>query len=106
MLSYTIKKENPTEGDISKARFSGTRLVQEKRWHIGQVVPLIPEGYVVVQVQADGDELEYLLDNFGNLPMAKTQVISWFGDMAMFIIHNMPIGMTWDKVNQKTVRIR
>lgn len=108
MLNILLKKENLTEGDISKARFSGRQsLAQEKHWHVGQTVPLIPAGYDVASIQADGDELEFLLDNFTNLPMAKNaSIVSWFGDMAKFVIHNIPVGMTWDKANGRTVRIK
>ena len=108
MLCYILIRKNLTEAEISKMRFSGknTSAQLEKQWHIGQTVPLIQEGYEVSEVQADGDELDYLLDNLSGLPMSKSPVVSWFGDMAKFIIHNIPVGMTWDKVNQKTVRIR
>lgn len=106
MLSYILVKQNPTEGDISKARFSGAKLNQEKHWHIGQQAPEIPDGFKVVEVHADGDELDYLLDNLTNIPLSKSPVVKWYGDMAMFVIGNMPFNKTWDKVNQRTVRLK
>jgi len=50
----------------------------------------------VVCVQADGEELEYILSRFNNIPScvsAKTICatggsMSWYGDMAKFIVGN------------------
>ena len=106
MLSYILVVDKNQVQD-TKTYGQKPNKPLEKHWHIGQVVPLIPEGYVVVQVQAEGDELDYVLDNFNNLPTAKhSPYQNWFGDMAQFIIWNMPVGMTWDKVNGKTVKLR
>ena len=110
MLSYFMVVDKNQVQDISGTRSRGqhpTNKQIEKHWHIGQSVPLIPEGYVVIQVQVEGDELDYILDNFNNIPTAKhSPYQNWFGDMAQFIIWNMPVGMTWDKNNNKTVYIK
>ncbi len=43
----------------------------------------------VEAIQADGDELEHIKDNFTHLPMrAAKRVQTWFGDDAKFICAN------------------
>lgn len=63
------------------------------QWHIGQVMPInirqtIPQ---IISIQADCDELEFLLARFpylsGKLP-AKARVVSWYGDEAKYLIGN------------------
>lgn len=67
-------------------------------WHTGQAAPkvvlkeLFGEHYLagVTEVQADGDELEYIMTHFTNIPHAvRNRSPSWFGEMARFIVHNM-----------------
>lgn len=41
-------------------------------------------------VQADGDELELILECFKNLPIANTRVMTWYGDHAKFILRHLP----------------
>ena len=40
-------------------------------------------------VQADGHELEEILNKISNIKMSKNPVIRWFGDDAKFIIANL-----------------
>lgn len=43
----------------------------------------------VSEIQADGDELEYIQKHFTNLPMANlSRVVRWKGDLAQFIYDN------------------
>ena len=42
-------------------------------------------------VQADGDELEIIRDNFTNLPMTDKRVVRWHGDFAWFIVANIKL---------------
>lgn len=67
----------------------------EKRtleWHVGtkfspDQVCLFSQ---VVLVQADGDELAYILDAFKSIPYHRTaRVQKWRGDFANFIADNM-----------------
>jgi hypothetical protein len=44
----------------------------------------------IVAVQADGHELSFLIEWFGNLPWSKSQVNHWRGDWAQFIFENLP----------------
>ncbi len=39
----------------------------------------------VTEVQADGDELRWVLDNITGIPTNKNRVVRWFGDHAKFI---------------------
>lgn len=59
-------------------------------WHVGEACPV---GYdkidSVVEVQADGDELSYIIRRFTNLPYPVTRSARWFGDMAKFIVGNL-----------------
>ena len=44
----------------------------------------------VLEVQADGDEANYIKDEFDNIPFpVRTRVIRWYGDMAAFIAQNL-----------------
>ena len=65
--------------------FSGSTKCQ---WHIGQKYPKLTEK--VIELQADGDELEYILHNFQNIPYSNARVLTWYNDLAMFIANNMP----------------
>lgn len=87
-------------------------------WHVGEKVPQIwqperdkplglkiaqaegvalgetwepPEKRFVVEVQADGGELTFIEEHFGNLPMKLSGETSvrWFGDHARFIHANL-----------------
>ena len=58
-------------------------------WHIGEEVPYLSITDEVVFVQADGDELRHIVDNFLGIPMAKRKVVRWTGDAANFIAHNL-----------------
>ena len=40
-------------------------------------------------VQADGDELEKISDQFVNLPITTGRVVRWQGEMARFIVNNL-----------------
>ncbi len=58
-------------------------------WHVGQrqAVP----ARSVIEVQADGDELMYVLTRMSNLPYTQAVVQTWYGDHAKFIAGNLPI---------------
>lgn len=45
----------------------------------------------VVMVQADGDELDYIIDKFGIAAMRpkNSNVVKWYGDIAKFIVGNL-----------------
>lgn len=57
-----------------------------RTWHVGKPSPVnykeIPK---VVEVQADGDELTFILNRFINLPATTSPVQRWFGDHAKMI---------------------
>lgn len=51
-------------------------------------------GYAVSQVQADGDELAWLLQTYNNIPSAfHMQIQKWRGSDAQFIFDHLP--RTW-----------
>jgi hypothetical protein len=72
-----------------------TSLSQRRyQWHIGEPIPqeLFTFAKFATMVQADGDELNYVLDNFGGLPFVrngKKRVWRWYGDHAKFIVGNL-----------------
>lgn len=47
------------------------------------------DGYKVYSIQADGDELEFIIKRFPNLPHTY-QICRWHGEMANFIAANFP----------------
>lgn len=42
----------------------------------------------VTDVQADGDELEWIRDDIVGIPMTNARVVCWQGDIANFIANN------------------
>lgn len=71
----------------------------EYLWHVGENFKGI-EGKVsdinkgsnmtdYLEVQADGDELQFILDHFKNLPHVLTLSNKWYGDDARFIVGNI-----------------
>jgi hypothetical protein len=56
-------------------------------WHIGEDVPSVKE---VVEIQADGDELDLITRQVSGIPMLTSPVVvRWFGETAIFIWHNL-----------------
>lgn len=41
-----------------------------------------------LEVQADGHELQRILDSFENIPRSRKPVMVWSGDFARFILRN------------------
>lgn len=76
----------------------GSKLIE---WHVGEKVPedviVHPGGREefyrfqdVSEIQADGDELEYIKTNFSHLPMRNHQrIVQWKGALAQFIYDNL-----------------
>jgi len=61
----------------------------DRQWHVGETLRH-PASQGVESVQAEGDELEYILNNFRNLPNAPAcRVVKWFGEHAQFIVANL-----------------
>lgn len=59
-------------------------------WHIGQKAPNLDITRNAISIQADGDELEYILNQFTDIPKSNTvRVMQWFGDHAKFIATNL-----------------
>ena len=63
-------------------------------WHIGEIINL-DEIQDVTEVQADGHELEWVLENISNIPIwnknsASKSVLNWYGDHAKFIANCHP----------------
>ena len=67
-----------------------TRTVE---WHVGE--PLRSAAAVVTEIQADGDELNAIVDQGlfvipkNNIAMPQRRVWRFFGDQAKFIIANL-----------------
>ncbi len=72
------------------------RLV-DLEWHVGEKSPTMRLGEItsreleaVVAVTADGHELEYIKQNFTNIPMvANRTIVVWTGNLAQFISWNL-----------------
>jgi hypothetical protein len=65
-------------------------LVDE--WHINSKKPpyqaKTARGRTVSLLQADGDELEFIISHFKNIPY-QHHICVWRGDMAQFIYDNL-----------------
>jgi hypothetical protein len=86
MLYCTIRDPN----------FAITAGVTEFQWHVGEPPPWLKEDWFwrlrthVVDIQADGDELQAVYRQFRNLPEAPyNRVVTWTGDFARFIALNL-----------------
>lgn len=58
----------------------------QKTWHVGESFN-VNEGIQVflnnvVEIQADGDELNFIVTNMVNLTYPKLRVVTWYGDVA------------------------
>ena len=61
-------------------------------WHVGETkTPAYPTE--VIAIVADGDELDYILAMFDNIPRlsikSTRRVVTWYGDIAKFIWANL-----------------
>lgn len=67
----------------------------ERGWHLGTGNLSYIQGYPVSDVesvQADGDELDYVLRRFENLCRTRDvslRVVRWYGELAQFIVGNL-----------------
>lgn len=62
---------------------------ETRKWHLGEPTEDLTKNGMVTAIQADGDELEYIRGHFSNVPMANASVVTWTGEMAMFIVANL-----------------
>lgn len=51
---------------------------------------LNPVSYQLIAIQADGHELDFILNNFAGIRTSRGRVVSWLGDDAIFILNNLP----------------
>lgn len=76
---------------VGKGRHSMLYMVLKSgagfRWNVGDscVLETTAKFVEVEEIQADGDELDLILQMCQNLPLHKGRVISWYGDHAKFI---------------------
>jgi len=62
----------------------------DHEWHIHESTRLMKEyGRTCVHLQADGDELEAIRQQFTGIPMHSGRVVRWRGEMAAFIAMNL-----------------
>lgn len=65
---------------------------QEHQWRIGEPVEFYPEPEssktVHIHLQADGDELELIINVLDNIPASTNPVVVWRNDMARFVMDN------------------
>lgn len=45
----------------------------------------------IYEIQADGDELEFIREKFTNIPMTNCSTVRWHDDMARYIVDNLRI---------------
>jgi hypothetical protein len=58
-------------------------------WYVGDAI-LDYKGRMVVDIYADGHELQYIREKFQHLPdVPNSPVMFWCGDTARFIYHNL-----------------
>lgn len=61
-------------------------------WHLNKPKPIFPNvediEKIISVLQADGDELEFIIARFKNIPYCFG-ICTWRGDMAQFIYDNL-----------------
>jgi hypothetical protein len=65
----------------------------EQEWHVKEKIQAdmpMRTAKFVTEVTADGHELEWITNNFDNLPCPKNPVVSWYGDLAKMIFDSLP----------------
>jgi hypothetical protein len=64
---------------------------EELHWHITKDCPIDYSKITEIQdIQADGDELSYIIIRFKNLIIPQhRKVVRWFGDTAQHIVGNL-----------------
>lgn len=73
----------------AKPSASSTTRDEVTPWHIGESTK-VTYCDVIVAVQADGEELDYIRNNFSNLPMREGHhAVVWEGELATFIARNL-----------------
>jgi hypothetical protein len=60
------------------------------QWSIGDDLPVNTQEFNVTAIEADNNELEAIRKYFSNIPMSSMMSVRWTGEMAQFIIDNMP----------------
>ncbi len=62
-----------------------------REWHVGEKANLLDSEIKNVNiVEADTDELRYIINNMPNVPYNKTKASArWYGDIAKFISANL-----------------
>lgn len=62
----------------------------EHNWHVGENKRRLDDDETVIELQADGDELDEILLRIEGIPVAKhKRVMIWRGDIAQFIWENL-----------------
>jgi hypothetical protein len=63
-------------------------IVREKQWHLGEKILVIPED--IIEIQADGHELEYVLANVkGLIHNPEDRVVNWYDLEAVMIAKSL-----------------
>jgi hypothetical protein len=72
------------------------QIDDEISWHVGEKFPRITDHVTPTLIQADGDELDYILLRTEHVRKAGgkdgkgyARVMKWFGEDAKFILHNV-----------------
>jgi hypothetical protein len=67
------------------------RGMHERTWHVGEGLTFSTEQIAaVIEVMADGHELEHLHKQFDNIPFRLNKRVNrWFGAHAQFIAANL-----------------
>ena len=60
----------------------------EYTWHIGKKRPVVETP--IHSVQADGDELQWIVSDISNIPLNRNKVQTWHAPWAPFIFDSIP----------------
>lgn len=75
-----------------------------REWHVNTPLPSFGSRDSVVHLQADGDELEAIREQFTGIPMHRGRIVTWRGEIASFIFAHLQAGYQKSREDEKIAR--
>lgn len=77
--------------------------VNKFEWYIDQAKPKLEGPHMIMLLQADGDELEYIIQALHNLPFCYS-ICRWHGNFAQFVYENIRTPLIGTPINLKKLQ--
>lgn len=89
MMYIVMFGQKVTTIEVGGKQVPVSELQQMLSWHVGEDPPPF-DPRDVLEIQADEDELLWVLRTFINLPCSSQNVQHWYGDLAKLIASGIP----------------